>query len=41
MISKSLTSQEIIFIHQVIEENFSLPKGHVKTGELETLLQKM
>ena len=40
MISKSLTSDEIIFIHEVIEENFQLPRGHVKVGELETLVEK-
>ncbi len=41
MISKSLTSQEIIFIHQIIEENFGLPRGHIKIGDIETLLQKI
>ena len=40
MISKNLTSKEIIFVHQIIEDKFQLPKGHVKIGELETLLVK-
>ena len=40
MISKSLTSDEIIFIHEIIEENFDLPRGRVKIGELETLIEK-
>ena len=41
MISKSLTSQEIIFIHEIIEKAFGLPRGHIRTGDLETLLQKI
>lgn len=41
MISKSLTSQEIIFIHKIIEDKFGLPHGHIKIGDLETLLQKI
>ena len=35
-----ITSDEIIFIHEIIEKNFGLPKGHIKVGDLETLLEK-
>ena len=40
MISKNLTSKEILFVHEIIEDKFQLPRGHVKIGELETLLTK-
>jgi len=40
MISKSITSEEIIFIHEIIEEKFNLPKGHIKVGDLETIIEK-
>ena len=40
MTSKKLTSKEIIFIHDLIEEKFNLPKGHIKIGDLETIITK-
>ena len=40
MTSKSLTLEEIIFINKIIVEKFSLPKGHIKTGCLETIIAK-
>ncbi len=40
MTSKNLASEEIIFIHEIIEETFNLPRGHIKVGDLETLIVK-
>ncbi len=41
MISENLTFEEIIFIHEIIEKTFKLPKGHIKVGDLETLIEKV
>ena len=40
MTSKQITSEEIIIIHEIIEKRFQLPEGHIKMGELETLVAK-
>lgn len=40
MTSKQITFEEIILIHEIITEKFQLPKGHIKRGELETLVLK-
>ena len=40
MTSKGITSEEIIFIHKIIEEKFDLPRGHIKIGDLETIIAK-
>ena len=40
MTSNNLTSNEILFVHQIINDKFQLPRGHIKIGELETLLVK-
>lgn len=40
MTYKKITPEEIIFIHKIIAKNFGLPKGSIKTGDLELLIEK-
>ncbi len=40
MIFNSITPKEIIYIHKLVEKRFNLPSGHIKNGELETLVSK-
>lgn len=40
MTSNPITPEEIVKIHSIIEKRFKLPSGHVKIGELETLVDK-
>ncbi len=41
MTSKNLTSEDVIFIHKILVKKFKIPAGHIKEGELETLLAKI